>query len=306
MPDRMPVERDWVATERGYSYDPRTGGSWAATDRSGGSAGVLAPLTRALFVQAGLGPGMRVLDIGSGAGEVAFLAAEFVGEHGCVVGVDRDPGVLEVARRRAAAAGLGNVTFHEGDLHTLPGPPGNPDGAPFDAIVGRLILMDQPDPVATLVKLLLHLRPGGLVVCHEADLHAPIVEPPSSLLSRVLGWLTETAAKAGVEPRMGPRLYPTFLAAGLPAPAMLAEAVIGGGVAFPGYALWADLVQAMLPAMERHGVVTAAEVEIETLPARLCAEVVAGGGCIATPTFVGAWSKRRTQDSGLRPQGVRG
>jgi SAM-dependent methyltransferase len=248
---------------------------------------VLTPLTRRLFAAAGIGLGMRVLDVGSGAGEVAFLAAELVGEEGCVVGVDHDPGVVEVARRHARAAGLANVSFHEGDFRTLP------VETPFDAVVGRLILMYQPDPVASLGALLPHLRPGGLVVCHEPDLSAPIVVPPRSLLTAALGWLTETAARTGGETRMGPKLYPAFLAAGLPAPAMLAEAVIGGGVTFPGYALWADLVRAILPAMERHGIATAAEVEIETLADRLCAEVVAGGGCIATPTFVGAWSRKR-------------
>src|SRR5438874_7493868 len=73
------------------------------------------PLRRA-FEDAGISPGMRVLDLGSGAGDVALTAAQFVGEGGSVVGVDRSPPVLETARERAQAAGYHNVTFVAGDL----------------------------------------------------------------------------------------------------------------------------------------------------------------------------------------------
>jgi len=249
--------------------------------------GALAPLTRALFRTAGLSPGMRVLDIGRGAGETALLAAEVVGERGFVIGIDHDPGILEIARRQARTTGLANVAFHEGEIWALP------IDEPFDAVVGRLILMHQPDPAAALRALLPHLHPGGLVVCHEVDLHAPLVMPPLSQLTQILGWMTETATRAKTESRMGAKLYSLFLAAGLPAPTMRADAVVGGGVALSACTVWSDLVRAMLPAMKRHGVVTAAEVEIETLADRLCAEVVAGGGCIATPTFVGAWARKR-------------
>ncbi|TMJ53049.1 MAG: methyltransferase domain-containing protein, partial [Alphaproteobacteria bacterium] len=53
--------------------------------------GLVAPSTQRLFEQAGIAPGMRVLDIGSGPGDVAFLAARMVGPAGEVIGVDRDP-----------------------------------------------------------------------------------------------------------------------------------------------------------------------------------------------------------------------
>ncbi|HEX5504281.1 MAG TPA: methyltransferase domain-containing protein, partial [Thermomicrobiales bacterium] len=66
-------------------------------------AGFYESYTRRFFAEAGLAPGMRVLDIGSGAGDVALLAAEFVGPTGHVVGVDLNPDVLAVARERARA-----------------------------------------------------------------------------------------------------------------------------------------------------------------------------------------------------------
>jgi SAM-dependent methyltransferase len=78
-------------------------------------AAFLGGTTERLFRAAGLEPGMRVLDVGSGAGDVALLAAEFVGPEGEVVGVDVDGAALKVARGRAHALGLRNVSFVEGD-----------------------------------------------------------------------------------------------------------------------------------------------------------------------------------------------
>ena len=64
-------------------------------------ATLLNPFTRYLFEDAGIGPGMRVLDVGSGMGDVALLAAEMVGPTGAVAGVDKNHDVLVAARQRA-------------------------------------------------------------------------------------------------------------------------------------------------------------------------------------------------------------
>jgi ubiquinone/menaquinone biosynthesis C-methylase UbiE len=68
---------------------------------------VLAPLTERLFREAGIGPGQRVLDVGSGVGDVAMLAASLVGQSGEVVGIERDPRSIARARRR-----LSQCEFH--------------------------------------------------------------------------------------------------------------------------------------------------------------------------------------------------
>src|SRR5262245_60188429 len=75
----------------------------------------LAPLTQRLFREASIGPGQRVLDLGSGIGDVAMLAARLVGPSGEVVGVERD--ILSIARAKArvAAAALHNVSFIQSD-----------------------------------------------------------------------------------------------------------------------------------------------------------------------------------------------
>src|SRR6185369_2200391 len=64
------------------------------------------PATRRLLADAGIGPGMRVLDVGCGVGDSSRLVAALVGPGGAVVGVNADPGVLAVARGRPAAAPL--------------------------------------------------------------------------------------------------------------------------------------------------------------------------------------------------------
>ena len=90
---------------------------------------VLAPATRKILETVGLGSGMRVLDLGSGAGDVAFVAAELVGSAGEVVGLDQSPESVAKATLRAEVRGLPNVRFVVGDVHDQAS-----DG-PYDAIV---------------------------------------------------------------------------------------------------------------------------------------------------------------------------
>jgi protein-L-isoaspartate O-methyltransferase len=107
-------------------------------------ARLLAPSTERLFEKAGITSGMRVLDIGSGSGDVALLAAGFVGRGGTVIGVDRDPGQVAFAAQRAKAEGLANVRFMTGDFREIELSP------PVDAITGRLVLMYAADPLDAL------------------------------------------------------------------------------------------------------------------------------------------------------------
>jgi ubiquinone/menaquinone biosynthesis C-methylase UbiE len=71
----------------------------------------IAPITERLFREAGIGPGHRVLDLGSGMGDVAMLAARMVGPSGQVVGIERDASSIARAKARVASTGLRNVNF---------------------------------------------------------------------------------------------------------------------------------------------------------------------------------------------------
>ena len=156
-------------------------------------AALIGPVTRALLVEAGVGPGMRVLDVGTGRGDVALIAAELVGEEGSVVGVDLAPSAVAAARERVARLHLRNVSFREGDPATVH------YEQRFDAVVGRYVLQFIPDPSATLRRLAANIVPGGVVAFHEID-WTGIARFPS---------LSSGIAVAASRPRRSPRVAPT-------------------------------------------------------------------------------------------------
>ena len=128
---------------------------------------------------AGLRPGMRVLDVGCGPGDVSFVAARLVGPTGSVLGVDAAPEMIALARSRAAEQGLSSVHFREAAIDSLD------LDEPVDAVVGRLILMHLPDPSAALRQLSTWLRPGGVLAFGENDITATRSIPELPLFGRV-------------------------------------------------------------------------------------------------------------------------
>ncbi|MEU8358074.1 methyltransferase domain-containing protein [Nonomuraea sp. NPDC048882] len=246
---------------------------------------VFDPLTRRVFAAAGLARGMRVLDLGSGVGNVSRLAAEFVGPEGSVVGVDRDPDAVRRAARLAAARGQGTVEFRVGDIEALTGLDGE-----FDAVVGRLVLMYLADPAGALRNAASLLRPGGLICMHEADLTYMWSTVDGPTWRQLRSWIVGVLQGIGADPRMGPSLFATFRAAGLPDPEMRMEAAVGGGEHAPAFG-WANIARVALPLMERAGIATAAEVDPDTLTERLLTEVHAEHGVVVGPCLYGAWAR---------------
>jgi ubiquinone/menaquinone biosynthesis C-methylase UbiE len=255
---------------------------------------VYAPLTRRFLVDAGITAGMRVLDVGSGAGDVALMLAELVGPQGRVVGVDANPAILDVARRRADAAGWRNVTFHPADLQRpegLDGLDGRATQAPFDAVVGRWVLMFLPDPAALLRTLRAHLSPGGIVAFQESDLTNPVRSYPPAPLHERLAELTPPPDTALPDRETGLKLFRTFVDAGLPAPRLNVGAPAGGGPDWVGYAYLAATVRSILPFVaEARGLRPDEDedLDLDTLEDRLRDEIVATGGIQILPTVVGA------------------
>ena len=179
-------------------------------------------LTERLFRIAGIQPGMSVLDVGCGVGDVSLLAATIVGPAGSVLGIDREVDSIDTAWG-ARAAGLENIAFDVAALQNLD------PGRTFDALVGRLVLMYLPDPAATLAHLLTFVRPGGLVVFQEMEMSLARTRPPVRLYQTCLDVIFETFRRAGFEIDMGSRLYSTFLQAGLPRPELGMEGRVEGG-----------------------------------------------------------------------------
>ena len=247
---------------------------------------IYGPITRRFLQTAGIGPGMKVLEAGSGAGDVAVLLADLVGPRGKVVGVEVNGAIAETARARAEAAGWDNVTVTVGDLREIPLP------TDFDAVVGRWILMYLPEPAAALRDLATRVRPGGIVAFHENDFsYPPTVFPTTELSRRIQRWSIPPPGAPGPETRMGTRLFAAYLDAGLPAPELMVEAPAGGGPDWPGYEYVAETLRSLLPALERMTGLDPAEVEIDTLERRLREDVVNHSAIQFLPIMFGAWTR---------------
>jgi ubiquinone/menaquinone biosynthesis C-methylase UbiE len=247
---------------------------------------VMGELTREVFSRAGLAKGMRVLDVGCGVGDVSLLAREFVGASGSVLGVDRSAQSLKLARMRAGQEGFDNLEFVEATLDSLT------VGRPFDALVGRLILLYLPDPAQALRRLLELVRPGGLVVFQEMDMPTGRSLPLCPLYTRVGEWLTTTFERAGVDVWMGSHLHGTFACAGLPEPQLWASHCVAGSERSELYEWLVETLRSVLPLAEKLGVTSRQELQLDSLAARLRAEVAAAGGVIHAPVYVGAWARR--------------
>lgn len=240
-------------------------------------------MTHRFFEDAGIEPGMRVLDLGAGAGDVSLLLSEMVGANGQVVGVEMDPGAVRFAQSRAAQAGAGNITFVPSDISLY-----EPE-ASFDAIVGRLILMYQSEPSAVLARLIKHLKPCGIVAFMELWLTPP--PGPDSPVLRIVTCITETLLRSGACIDLGPRLHKVFAAAGLPAPKMRFEAVVDGSENSPLFQLIADSYANLLPKAVEYGVPIAEGITIESIPAIFQAAMNAVGySAVVLPTIL-AWSR---------------
>jgi hypothetical protein len=153
------------------------------------------------------------------------------------------------------------------------------------------VLCFQPDPAALLRVIANLVRPGGSILFHEPDREQMRSFPPASTYDRACQWVGETYRRAGVDVRMGIKLYSTFLAAGLPAPTMRLHAVIGGANALDVIHLDADQAVVLATDMERLSVATAGELGIETLVERITQEMAANRSVIIGRAEIAAWTR---------------
>lgn len=241
----------------------------------------LAPHTERLFLEAGIGPGQRVLDLGSGAGDVALIAAQLVGPSGAVVGVERDPESIERARRRMAEVGHAQVRMLQSDVGQIP-----VDDI-FDAVVGRYILMFVPDPVSVLRSTTRILRRGGVLAFQEPDWTRFLEEASQlPLWSAGATLLVDTLRRCGTNTGLGNTLSQTFQEAGLPAPVVRTGCLIGSESWLP------DCLHSLRPRMMELGLPLEVLGDFDTLQERLNDEVLAMKAKTPLPSLVSAWSQK--------------
>ena len=133
---------------------------------------------------AGLKPGERVLDLGSGGGIDCFLAAREVGETGHVTGLDMTPAMLELARHNQATLGLTNVEFVKGEMEAMP----LPDNS-YDVIISNCVVCLSPDKDAVFSESFRVLAPGGRI--HLSDVVA--LTPDGPAVTDAESWVSCTA-----------------------------------------------------------------------------------------------------------------
>jgi len=171
-------------------------------------AALIVDPTTLLLQRGGIRPGMRVLDLGSGPGDVAFQVAEMIGPNGSVVGVEQDSAQIAVAMQRRDRFGLRNVGFRHGDARTFL------DTEPFDAVVCRLLLIQLPGVVDVLAHDLRNLRAGGVFIAVDYDLAGMRTLPEVDLYSRLIKWITAGFEYAHADVFVGMRFPVLFEQAG--------------------------------------------------------------------------------------------
>lgn len=262
-------------------------------DRLQRQAGYLRGITESIWRSAGLAPGMRVLDVGCGVGDTSFLAADLVGAEGVVVGQDRSPAAIAAAQQRNRHA---NVEFVQGELGSLP------DGhAPFDAIVGRYVLIHQPDVSAALRSLLPLLKAGGLLAFHELELDVRTVsEPACPLAIQVRGWIGMAFHLSGTQLRGVSQLPRHFYEAGLGWPRVQLHPLVASGPdSFAPHYL-VQTLRTLAPVLIDAGVVSLADLGLDTLEARLRAACANGAATLAQING-GAWARCGLSATPSRP-----
>lgn len=243
-----------------------------------------AEMTRELLQMAGLNRGMRVLDVGCGAGDVSFIDRDIVGADGEVVGIDTSASAIAFAKARAESSGRKGVEFRTDTMESFDG------YSDFDAVTGRFILLHLPDPAAVVSRIARLVRPGTVIAFCEFDLGTATASKTMPLFQQNLGRIVDVYKAMGFEPNMGSKLHATFRAAGLE-PKLFGLTRVADRTDRAAFDFLAESVRSLLPAMEKVGMATSADIGVDSLSDRLADEAAATDACIFYPRFVGAWAR---------------
>ncbi|MEQ8766250.1 MAG: methyltransferase domain-containing protein [Planctomycetota bacterium] len=160
----------------------------------------------------GLKPGLRVLDVGSGLGQMTCAMAEAVGPEGGVVGIERSVEQRTRAERYAHESGS-RVTFREGDALALPLQ--EEELASFDVVHSRFVLEHLRDPQAAVDQMVRAVKPGGRIVLADDDHDLLRFDPPLPAIDHLWRAYIRLYDRLGNDPFIGRRLVRLLHTAGL-------------------------------------------------------------------------------------------
>ena len=144
-----------------------------------------------------LRPGQRVLDFGSGPGSISVGLAKAV-DPGELHGVDMEESQVEIARAYAESQGVGNATFHVGDVTELPFEDGY-----FDVAHCHNVLMHVPDTAEVLAEVKRVLKPGGLIACREMIVGSSFTHPDFGVIGQAWDMFEDLLAADDGHPHIG-------------------------------------------------------------------------------------------------------
>ena len=166
-------------------------------------------LTDLLHFDTAYPAGSLVLEAGCGVGAQTVTLAKN-SPTATIVSVDISPDSLAQAQTRVREAGVGNVRFHEADIHSLPFA-----GAHFDHVFVCFVLEHLATPETALAELRRTLKPGGTLTVIEGDHGSTYFHPDSAFARKAIQCLVELQRRAGGDSLIGRRLYPLLVQAGI-------------------------------------------------------------------------------------------
>ncbi|HEY6319802.1 MAG TPA: class I SAM-dependent methyltransferase [Acidimicrobiia bacterium] len=170
------------------------------------------PDTAALLARAGVGAGMRCVDLGCGGGEVTLELAHLVGPEGSATGVDMDPVKLDLAHQEAQQRAIDNVEFRMVDVN------GWDEPAAYDVVYTRFLLQHLSHPVELLARMWAAVRPGGVLLVEDTDFDGWVCHPPNGGFDFFVRSYAEVLRRRGGDHRAGLRMAEHFLACGIAPP----------------------------------------------------------------------------------------
>lgn len=242
------------------------------------------PPAEALFDRIGVAPGWHVLDAGCGPLGVLDLLAERVSGSGTVVGVDREPTMIEAARRVLDSRGLQRVRVVTADIAQMP-----LASESFDLVHERLALVNLVEAPAAVTEMVRLARPGGWVALQEYDHVSLLCQPPHPAWDLLMAAWDRVRTAAAMDNTVGRHLHSLLRAAEV----VDIELAVHCLASQPGPARQAlPLYMAEVHRNRMTSVGGLTEAQVDVAVAELRAHLAEPGTTVVSPMLFQAWGRR--------------
>jgi len=170
---------------------------------------ILYDYTKSVIEEDGKITGKKFLDVGSGGGNVALMAAKMVGETGHVTAIDFDAEIVRLAEAEAKSQNVLNIQYAVTDAYKID------YNGEFDIAYSRFLLSHLEKPEMVLNNMLKSLKPGGRIIVEDIDFSGHFCYPPCSAFDAYIEYYITAAKNTGQNPTMGLSLFQLFKTAGI-------------------------------------------------------------------------------------------